>query len=572
MIRILLPLLASVLLLACAKEAPTPAISPIAGSIEADPVFLDQTAELGIDFQHDPVLAGEMLMTEILGAGAALVDIDNDGDLDLLLVQSRPLAADRGAGGGSRLYRNLLIESGELRFEDITGVSGLQTGCYGTGVAAADIDNDGLVDLYILCDGPNELWHNQGERRFVEIGAASGTADPAWTTSASFFDIDADGLLDLYVGNYLDYAPATRRPCRTTAGIPDYCGPLTHPPAPDRLLRNLGGGRFEDISAPSGIATSAHAPALGAVAADYNGDGRQDLYVANDAWPNHLWINQGDGRFADQALLAGVAVNTDGQAEGSMGVDAGDYDGDGSDDLFMVHLADEKATLYAASGPGVFEDRTLASGLAALTRGHTGFGTAWIDFDHDGWLDLLIVNGRVRMEANAPTGDDPFPYAQRMLLLRNDGDGRFVDAGAQGGPAFALERVGRGAAFGDLDNDGDVDVVVNNANAAPFVLINQIGQGQGWLGLRLREQGRDAHGARAGLALSDGRVLWRRVRVDGSYASANDPRIQFGFPPSLSVQGLTIQWADGSRSQLTAPKLRAGAYITVRREEIDAVD
>jgi hypothetical protein len=561
-------LLASALLLACTERTATTPTSPSVGTKEdAHGIFIDRAGELGIDFQHDPVLGGELLMTEILGAGAALVDIDNDGDLDLLLIQSRPGADE--TSGGSKLYRNQLIESGELHFADITAESGLRTGCYGTGVAAADIDNDGLVDLYILCDGPNELWHNQGGR-FVEIGVASGTADPAWSTSASFFDVDGDGLLDLYIGNYLDYPPATRRPCRTSAGIPDYCGPLTHPPAPDRLLRNLGGVRFADISAFSGIAASAHAPALGAVAADYNGDGRQDLYIANDALPNHLWINQGDGRFADQALLAGVAVNTDGQAEGSMGVDAGDYDGDGDDDLFMVHLADEKATLYAASGAGVFEDRSLASGLAALTRGHTGFGTAWIDVDHDGWLDLLIVNGRVRMDAKSAVGDEAFPYAQKMLLLRNQGSGQFADVSTRGGPAFALERVGRGAAFGDLDNDGDVDVVVNNANAAPFVLINQIGQDQGWLGVDLREYGRSAHGARAGLALSDGRVLWRRVRVDGSYASANDSRIQFGYPAELRPEGLTVVWADGSRSELSAPRLRPGSYTTLRRDEIDA--
>jgi hypothetical protein len=558
------------LLLACAEEASAPASSPTTPPADSAPVFLDQAAALGIDFQHDPVLSGDLLMTEILGAGAALVDIDNDGDLDLLLVQSRPARAD-AENGGSRLYRNHLVEDGELRFEDITEAAGLQTGCYGTGVAAADIDNDGLVDLYLLCEGPNQLWHNRGDARFIEIGVASGTADPAWSTSASFFDFDADGLLDLYIGNYLDYAPATRRPCRSSAGVPDYCGPLTHPPAPDRLLRNLGNGRFEDISARSGIAASGHAPALGAVAADYDGDGRQDLYIANDAWPNRLWINQGDGRFADQALLAGVAVNTDGQPEGSMGVDAGDYDGDGIDDLLMVHLADEKATLYAASGAGLFEDRTLASGLAALTRGYTGFGTAWIDFDHDGWLDLLIVNGRVRMEANAPASDEDFPYAQEMLLLRNQGDGRFTDHSAHGGPAFALTRVGRGAAFGDLDNDGDVDVVVNNANAAPFVLINQIGQAQEWLGLHLREHGRDAVGARAGLALSDGRVLWRRLRVDGSYASANDPRIQFGYPRGLSVEGLTVVWDDGSRSELAPARIEAGAYTTLTREELDGV-
>jgi len=543
------------------KPATAAASTPTAG-----PIFIERAAELGIDFQHDPLLSGELLMPEVLGAGAALVDIDADGDLDLLLVQSRPMAADGSEGGGSRLYRNLLHETGALAFEDITSASGLNTHCYGTGVVAGDIDNDGAVDLYILCADANELWRNDGSGVFEEIGEASGTADPAWTTNANFFDFDRDGLLDLYIGNYLDYAPATRRPCRTPTGVPDYCGPLTHNPAPDRLLRNLGEARFGDVTANSGIASAGHAPSLGSVAADFNADGWQDLYIANDAYPNRLWINQQNGRFTDTALLAGAALNTEGQPEGSMGVDAGDYDGDGDDDLFMVHLADEKATLYSAAGNGQFEDRSLMSGLAALTRGYTGFGTAWIDYDNDGWLDLLIVNGRVRMEPAASTSSDPFPYAQQMLLLRNGGDSRFTDVGTQGGPAFGLERVGRGAAFGDLDNDGDIDVVVNNANAAPFVLINQIGQLQSWLGLRLSEHGRDAHGARAGLLLSDGRTLWRRLRVDGSYASANDPRILFGYPRELRAQSLTIIWPDGERTELPAEELREGHYSAIERE------
>ena len=550
----------AIALTACGAQESAPAVDVAPEVPPSGPMFVDRATELGIDFVHDPGFSGELRMPEILGAGVAMIDIDGDGDLDLLLIQSNP-----DAPGGSRLYRNLLVETGELAFEDVTDELGLHTRCYGTGVAAADFDNDGDVDLYITCYGTNELWRNDGAGGFTRISDDPAVAEAAWTGTAGFFDFDGDGLLDLYVGNYLDDAPATRRECRSPAGVPDYCGPLTHRPAPDRLLRNVGDGRFEDVTERSGIASGSHAPALGVVAADFDGDGRLDFYVANDAWPNRLWINQGDGRFVDNALIAGVAVNSDGQPEGSMGVDAGDYDGDGHDDLVMVHIAEEKATLYVADGRGMFEDRSAVSGLAALTRGFTGFGAAWIDYDNDGWLDLLIVNGRVRMDPAAPVGENPFPYAQRMLLLHNRGDGRFVDDAARGGPVFAEARVSRGAAFGDLDNDGDLDVVVNNANGAPFVLINQVGQDRRWLGVRLVEHGRDAHGARAGLKLASGRMLWRRVRVDGSYVSANDPRLLFGLGDDGAPLELTVIWADGVREAFDADRLRVGDYVELTR-------
>lgn len=510
-------------------------------------------------------------MPEILGAGAALFDADGDGDLDLLLVQSQVDGQEAAsAASGSRLYRNQLTEKGALSFADVTLESGLHTRCYGTGVTAADFDNDGDVDLYLTCWGANELWRNEGGLRFVEVAAETGSADPAWTGTAAFFDYDRDGWLDLYVGNYLEYSPAIHKDCHAASGQLDYCGPLTHQPAPDRLLHNEGGQRFIDVSGASGIASGAHAPALGVVAADFNGDGRLDLYVANDAYPNHLWIDQGKGQFVDEALLAGAAVNVDGQPEASMGVDAGDYDGDGDDDLIMVHLAEEKATLYAAAGAGIFEDRTLPSGLGQISRGYTGFGAAWIDYDNDGWLDFMVVNGRVRMDPAQTARAADFPYAQHMLLLRNQGDGRLSDVTAVSGPVFAEERVSRGAAFGDLDNDGDLDVVVNNANDRPFVLINQIGQDQPWLGVRLLEHGRDAQGARAILTRGDGRRLARRVRVDGSYASANDPRLQFALGAGKPVGQLDVTWADGTREAFAVERLLPGSYTDLVRESGEA--
>ena len=527
-------------------------------------MFIDQAGELGVAFRHDPGLSGHLYMPEILGAGAALFDADGDGDLDLLLVQSQ-VAEPASAAAGSRLFRNEWVETGSLNFVDVTAQSGLHTRCYGTGVTAGDIDNDGDIDLYLTCWGANELWRNEGGLRFVEIGAQSGTDDPSWTGTANFFDFDGDGLLDLYVGNYLEYSPAIHKDCRAASGKLDYCGPLTHSPAPDRLLHNQGNGRFADVSGASGMASGTHAPALGVVASDFNGDGRLDLYVANDAYANGLWIQQADRRFVDEALLAGAAVNVDGQPEASMGLDAGDYDGDGDDDLIMAHLADEKATLYAAVSPGLFEDRTLPSGLGQITRGYTGFGAAWIDYDNDGWLDFMVVNGRVRMDPAQIADAASFPYAQTMLLLRNQGDGKLSNVSARSGAVFAEERVSRGAAFGDLDNDGDLDVVVNNANDQPFVLINQIGQAQAWAGVRLVDYGRDAQGARAIYTRSDGRKLARRVRVDGSYASANDPRLLFALGQDAKLGNLDVVWADGGRERFASDRLQAGGYTELTR-------
>jgi hypothetical protein len=478
-----------------------------------------------------------------MGAGVALVDYDNDGDLDVYAVQGGALGAlggPAGAARGDRLFRN-----DRMRFTDVTDAAGIRVLDYGMGVAAGDVDNDGWVDLYRTGLGGGVLLRNTGKGGFEDVSRTSGAAGQGWGVSASFVDYDRDGWLDLYVSNYLNYTVETDTPCFSSTGQPDYCAPATYRPAADRLYRNRGNGRFEDVTARAGIARQT-APALGVIATDVNRDGWPDLFVANDGTPNLLWINQRNGTFTDTALPAGVAVSADGRSEGSMGVDAADIDHDGDEDLIVTNIAGEGHALYVDIGGGVFEERSTQMGLTAATLPYTGFGAAWLDADNDGWLDLLTANGHIHViEALARQGD-PFPLDQRKQLFRNTGAGRFEDATAAAGPAFEAATVGRGAAFGDIDNDGDTDVVVASNNGPLSLLINQRGNSRHWAGLQLTPAGRrSATGARATIELPDGSRRTRRSHTDGSYASANDPRVLFGLGDITGPLRVRVDWPDG---------------------------
>ena len=548
---------------------PTGSTQPDVGAI-----FTDRARVLGLDFVHFNGMSGERFLSEIMGAGAALFDYDNDGDLDIYLVQGAmlgdgrkiedamsPYSGDRPPK--DRLYRNDLSETGQIHFTDITQPSGIEALGYGMGVAAGDIDNDGFVDLYVTNLGPNQMWRNNGDGTFTEA-TDRVLADSLWSVSASFIDYDRDGWLDLFVCNYVNFTTSTHKPCHDPMGAVDYCGPQSYKPYPDRLLRNRGDGTYEDVTAFSQIG-SAYGNALGVVVADFNQDSWPDIYVANDGLPNRMWMNQRNGRFKDEGLFSGTAFNQQGRSEGSMGVDAGDFDNDGDDDLFMTHLENETNTLYRNYGSGLFKDDTFETELGNPSRSFTGFGTAWLDFDNDSWLDLLIANGAVHMKDEQVRSGELLPLRETNQLLRNSGNGRYVEVSAEAGTVFRLSEVSRGLAVGDFDNDGDTDAIVTNNNGPVRLLVNNRGSESGWLGVRLVDSttGGDLYGTRVKCTRKDGRVIWRRVRADGSYCSSNDPRVLFGLGDADGIRALEAFWPDGRHDRWDGARFSINRYYTL---------
>jgi hypothetical protein len=545
----------------------------------AQTIFIDVAEKTGLDFVHFNGMSGELYMFEIFGPGAALFDYDNDGDLDAYLVQGNMLGPGKDESDATvpppgplpltdRLYRNDLTVrpdgTRDVRFTDVTGQSGLRATGYGMGVAAGDYDNDGWTDLYVTNWGANQMLRNGGDGTFTDVTELTRTSDGAWGTSAAFVDYDGDGWLDLYVANYLENDYRTHKVCKGPTGGSDYCGPKDHTGQADRLYRNLGDGTFEDVSEASGIGAVA-GKGLGVVTADVDGDGRSDIYVANDGMENFLWRNRGDGTFRDEALLAGCALDGKGLPEAGMGVDAGDFDRDGDEDLFVTHLSGETNTLYVNEGGGTFEDRSAESNLGSPSWNDTGFGTSWFDYDNDGWLDVLVVNGAVRIRfvvARVHAGH-PYPLDQVDRLFRNRGDGHFTDVSKSAGEALGLSYVSRGAVFGDVDNDGDTDVLIMNNNGPARLLSNEVGKVRRWLGLRLVGTAgrRDMLGTRVEAALRDGSSLWRRARTDGSFCSAQDPRTLFGLGESGDVAGVRVHWPDGTAEEWT--DLEPGRYTTL---------
>ena len=509
-----------------------------------------------------------MYMPEIVGSGAALFDYDNDGDLDVYLVQGGPADPSKTPGDakptlpkgwrpGNRLFENRLIPEGKLRFVDATESAGAGYAGAGMGVAAGDYDNDGDLDLYVTNFGRNVLYRNDGGGKFTDVTAQSGAGDSVWSTSATFFDFDRDGRLDLFVANYVDFSMATHRQCFSSWGSPDYCGPNSYHGLPSRLFHNEGGGRFRDVSNPSGI-SSAPGPGLGVVAADLDGDGWPDVYVANDGKPNHLFRNEHNGRFLEAALPLGAAYAETGLPRAGMGVSLGDADGDGLDDLIVTNLTNEGATLYRNGGKTGFFDHSLKFGLHRPTYSFTGFGVGWFDYDNDGWLDLFVANGAVR--AQESQRDSPFPYSQRNLLLHNEalkeGPGRFLrDAGAAAGPAMSRAGVFRAAAFGDVDNDGDIDVLVTDSIGPVQLLLNQSPPGRHWLLVRLDggPSNRFGYGARIELRRAGESSLWRSVRADSSFLAVNDVRVHFGLGEHASIEALLVHWPDGAVERWESP-------------------
>ena len=551
---------ASILLLAvgCAADRGPRQASDSPAAPGPDPGvewFTDAAAASGLDFVHFNGMSGRFYQPEIMGPGAALLDYDNDGDLDVYLVQGDALGGDPplverpDMKPGDRLYRNDSATDADgrpsLAFTDVTSESGITSRGYGMGVATGDVDNDGWVDLYLTRFGPNQMFRNLGDGTFIEVSAASGTDDPSWSVSSAFVDADRDGWLDLFVGNYLYYALDMHVPCFHPTGPENYCVPEMYRAQPSRFYRNLGDGTFADVTAASGMARE-FGPALGVATADVNGDGWIDIFVANDQQENQLWVNRGDGTFRNLAPLWGVALGEAGEAKADMGTDFGDFDNDGDEDLFVTELTSQGSTLYVNDGSGLFAEQSAGAGIRYPSLPYTGFGAGWLDFDNDGWLDLLAANGLVVESLDRAASGALFPLDQRNQLFRNRGDGGFEDVSHSAGAVFQLSEVSRGTAFGDVDNDGDTDALVANAAGPVRLLVNRVGQLRHWVGLRLvGVGGRDMVGARVAVIRSDGTTLWRRARADGSYASASDPRVLVGlgsFPGPVDVQ---VVWPGG---------------------------
>jgi hypothetical protein len=539
-------------------------------------IFTDRAIESGIDFIHFNGMKGAHYYPEVIGSGVALFDYDNDGDLDIFFVQGSLLGPNQDLAQTlfhpqlplrGRLYRNDSIRHADgsitLKFVDVTEESGIRALGYGMGVAAADFNNDGWVDLYITNFGHNQMWRNNGDGTFTDVTAESGTDVSGWSCSAAFVDYDRDGWLDLFVANYVDFRFTDLKKCLAPSGALDYCGPLAFKPLPNRLFRNRRDGTFEDVTVRSGISREFYG-ALGVVCADFNGDGWPDLFVTNDMRPNQLWMNQRDGTFKDEALASGCAVNRDGSPQSSMGIDAGDLFGRGYEDLVITNLTGQYAYLYANDGKGWFEDRSYESGIALATRRYTGFGVSMLDYDNDGWLDLLMVNGGVTLIEEQARKGSAYPLAQSNLLFHSNGNGRFENVTSRAGAAFSLLEVGRGAAFGDIDNDGDIDVVLVNNSGPARVLVNNVGHQRPWIGFRMlgEKYHRDMLGTRVAVFRRNAPTLWRRVHSDGSYCSSSDPRVLFGLGDAPDIIKVQAHWVGGLVEEWTG--LPLGKYTTLR--------
>jgi len=527
------------------------------GPAAQHPLFREVAAETGLQFSHFTGATGEFYLPEIMGSGVALVDYDGDGDLDVYILQGRLLDPRKGltdalfpppAGwkAGNRLFRNELIPSGKLHFTDVTEQAGLGHAGYDMGVAVGDYDNDGYPDLYVTGFGANVLYHNNRNGTFTDVTRAAGIKDEGWSTSAAFVDYDRDGYLDLFVTHYVDFDIARKKECRAQTGGLDYCSPSEYRPLVAKLFHNERNGKFVDVTRTSGIGSLA-GPGLGVVCADFNGDGWIDIYVANDGAASYLWLNQGNGTFKEVALESGTAYSSDGKSQAGMGLAAGDYDNDGSEDIFKTNLLHEQFNLYHNDGHGFFSDAAAQVGLGQATHPYTGFGTGWIDYDNDGWLDLFVANGSVSiLESRQGV---KYPYCQAKLLFHNESGKHFRDTTASAGPGFGLCEVSRGVAFGDIDNDGDIDVVVSNNNGPTRLFLNQTGSEKHWLQVRLEgtRSNRLGLGARVAVMRKRHAPLWRRAHSDGSYLSASDVRVHFGLSGDPDVTAVVVVWPDGSR-------------------------
>lgn len=543
-------------------QSPATSTSPAASSV----LFEDASARAGLRFQHDSGSRGEYMMPEHIGSGAALFDYDNDGRLDIYLIQ---------CGGASSASKNQLYhQEPDGSFKNVSEGSGLDVAGAGMGASAGDVNNDGLADLFVTEYGRLRLFLNRGGGRFEEVSQAAGIDGDRWATAASFVDYDRDGWLDLVVGNYVDYNSTLQ--CKDPSGAPEFCGPQDFSTTVSRLFHNRGAAAgpgkaaFEDVTVRSGFA-KAQGKALGILCADFDGDRWPDIFIADDGIANRLYINQKNGTFAEEAMIRGLAYNAMGAAAGNMGIALGDVNNDGLFDLFITHLTHEEHALWMQGPRGLFEDKTAGFGLASQRERGTGFGTVLADFDLDGWPDLALINGTIRRGSahSGPTlpGLIPFwhPYAQHYQLFLNDSTGRFNNVSSANAPFCGFTGVGRGLACGDIDNDGAMDLLAVCAGG-PAQLFHNVASRRGhWLTIRAMDSamgGRDTIGAEV-LVEAGGRHYWRLIQPSCSYLVSNDPRAHFGLGSASRYDALRILWPDGSEERFSGGQ--ADRQLSIRK-------
>jgi hypothetical protein len=538
--------------------AATVASAIVSGADLSPPQFVDITRQAGISFHHTNGASPEKHLVETMGSGGLFFDYDGDGWIDLFLVDGGSVVAD--ADTARRARHRLYHNRGNGTFADVTDRSGIQHREYGMGACAGDYDGDGLPDLYITSDGPNALYRNRGDGTFTDVTATAHVGEPRFSASCAFADLDRDGDLDLWVTNYVAAEHAHSPFCGDARqGLRFYCHPLKYDPLPSTVYRNDGGGVFTDVSAVSGVG-ALRSNGLGVVIVDADDDGWPDVFVANDTMPNFLFHNAGHMRFVETGLASGVAFAADGRARAGMGIDAADYDGDGRLDLVITNLDFEMHTLQRGLPHGLFAYASAESGIGYPTLPFVGFGVAFLDYDNDGQLDIAIANGHIL--DNAPRFRPGSTYAQRKLLFRQATPRRFLEVGRTVGAAFAAEKVGRGLSTGDVDNDGDLDLLVTNNGQDAELLRNDGGNRGHALLVRLRGSGAntDAVGARVRVT-AGGRTQTRDVKAGSSYLSQNDLRAHVGLGLATTVERVEVRWPSGRME--TVSGMQADQIITI---------
>jgi hypothetical protein len=501
--------------------------------------FVDVAPDVGIAFQHHHGGGKDKHLVETMSGGGGFWDYDGDGDLDIYFLNGAPLPGYEGP----RPFSNALYRNEGARFTDVTEEAGLKASGYSMGCAAADYDNDGDADLFVSSFGPGHLYRNEGDGTFTEVTQAAGVGGVAFAASAAFGDIEGDSDLDLYVTTYIEYRLDNPVYCGDrTRGVRTYCHPNNYPGAPDLLYRNEGNGTFVDVSTEAGVDLK-DGRGLGVIVTDSDEDGAPDIYVANDTMMNYFFRNRGDGKFEESALAMGLGFDENGRAEGSMGLDAGDYDGDGRLDIFVTNFESESNTLYRNLGDGTYDDTSYAAGIALPSLPWVGFGTGFFDFDNDADQDIFVANGHIMDHVSSLS--DATRYAQPKQIYENEG-GRYRDVSLSAGEVFERDQVGRGVAFGDWDEDGDPDLLVVNNNQAANLLRNETEKRNHWTLLRLvgRASNRDGVGALVRIEVS-GRRQVRELHCGYSYLAMNDPRLHFGLGTARRIDRLEIRWPSG---------------------------